>query len=398
MRAARMDLLFFVIFGLFLFYVVPLLFYLAPGGLIYFGVSRLRRGKHALGVVALGLAAAPFIYYGVLYAEAASRPAKRAAEVASWPRKAVDPAALPGSLSIVPERSGSSDRHVALIAAGFFDQVEELGRFYGAERSGGCLKALVETSLIESPRGAAMARKAFRICPVEQPAPDPPVAPEVRVLRNSKSTLRMADRKDWLNDSTMTYRAWEMRWSDRLGGELIAYHEIGHFSKPVFPPVFRFQPFQFKRFTILGDRKHWYLFEFVAESLGLSLPEDVAFDASPAELSATMAGLVSHLNAGTIDYREGSYAVLLLLGQWGDNPALRAEFARLSPERARFLLSKAFQYLLNTNYEADRKILYPKLHEYRDDLVMLCAKRRKSGKCDDKQAALKERFLRGDFD
>ncbi|MBL8907697.1 MAG: hypothetical protein JNM20_13565 [Rhizobiales bacterium] len=333
-----------------------------------------RRRKWAWASVAVAIVfLLPFAVFLVVYYLAVTFPERRAAEISALARDPVPAAARPRALAVVGEMSSAT----RLLAVGFVDAIIQhpdglswpRKLLFTPRRDVACIEEnLNPMSFTETLGTAMLARSAYLSCAaqtrlVEAPADGPPI----QLLRDKYAPLAIPNRPG-VQSYNFTYRAWQLRWSPARGGGLIDYGEILYVEEPSYYISWR-MGFHHGRGRPAGERRDLDSFEFVARALGLDPSKDVPFAATTDELTESVAILVARLNAGK-DARGD--ALRMLLGQWGDVAALRQGLASLDPGKAGGFVASSLAILADSNLDARRRALYPRLHEYSDLLVTLC--------------------------
>jgi hypothetical protein len=143
-----------------------------------------------------------------------------------------------------------------------------------------------------------------------------------------------------------------------------------------------------------GERKDWNSYEFIAKAFGIDPAKDIAFTATPEELTLAASNLVARMNAGKGGRGD---ALRLLLGQWGDTPALRAGLNGLDPKQAGNFVADSLAILADGTLDAKRRELYPKLHEFRDALTGLCPAIPDPSQCEKALPEIEKRALEGAY-
>lgn len=352
-----------------LLYVVPPVAILLA---IWFFAKRRRKWAWISAAVAI-VFLLPFVVFLVVYYSAVTFPDRRAAEISALPRDPVQADARPHALAIVGESSSAT----RLLAVGFIDAIIQhpdglswpRKLLFTPRRDLACIEEnLNPMSFAETLSTAMLARSAFLSCAVQTRLVEVPAdGPPVQLLRDKYAPLAIPNRPG-VQSYNFTYRAWELRWSPSRGGKLIDYGEVLYVEEPSYDISWR-TGFRHGRGRPAGERRDLDSFEFVARALGLDPSKDVPFAATTDELAESVAILVARINAGK-DARGD--ALRMLLGQWGDVPALRGGLAAIDPKKAGGFVATSLAILADDNLDAKRRALYPKLHEYDDLLATLC--------------------------
>ncbi len=371
-----------------LLYVVPPIAVLLAVGLF---VKRRRNAAWIATAVAV-VFLLPLAVFLVIYYAAVSFPERRLAEMAALPRTPVPADARPHSLTIIGD-AGNSTR---LLATGFLDAIVQYPDgpswprkfLFTPRRDPSCIEEnLNPVSFAETLSTAMLARSAYRTCAahtrlVEAPRDGAPI----ELLRDDYATLAVPKRPG-METYNFTYRAWELRWSPTQGGKLIDYGEVLYVEEPSYYVSWR-SGFHHGHGRPVGERRDLDSFEFVSRALSIDPVKDVPFAATTDELAESVAILVARLNAG----KDGrGDALRMLLGQWGDDAALRNGLANLDPAKAGDFVVSSLAILADRNLDEKRRTLYPKLHEYRDVLAKLCPAIANSAACETMLPAIEER-------
>ena len=371
-----------------LLYVVPV----ASIALAVYYFMRRRRGLAWLcsGIAALSLA--PLAVFLAVYYDAATFPAKREAQLASLPREPIAPDKRPKSLTIEGDIANAG----RLIGTGILDQILQFpdGRAWPrkilltARRDESCIDENTNAAGFGEALSAAMlARSAYMVCPTSTKLVEMPQnMPTVTLQRDAYASLAIGE-KAGMQGYNFTYRAWELRWAPPEGGKLIAYDEILYVERPVYYIDWQ-MGFYHGDGRPYGERKDWSSYEFIAKAFGMDPAKDIAFSATPEELTLAASNLVARMNSGKGGRGD---ALRLLLGQWGDVAALRAGLAALDPKKADDFVITSVAILADSNLDEKRRTLYPKLHEYRDVLAKLCPAITKWADCEKMLPAIEER-------
>jgi hypothetical protein len=377
-----------------LLYVVPIV----SIALAIYYFMRKRRGLAWLctGIAAVSLA--PLAVFLVVYYDAATFPGKREAALAGLPREPIAPATRPKSLMIEGDIANAG----RLIATGILDEILQLpdGRAwprklrFTARHAESCIDDNTNGAGFGETLSAAMlARSAYMVCPastklVEMPQEMPPVT----LQRDDYASLAIRE-KPGMQGYNFTYRAWELRWAPSQGGKLIAYDEILYVERPVYYLDWQ-MGFYHGDGRPFGERKDWSSYEFIAKAFGIDPAKDIAFSATPEELTLAASNLVARMNAGKGGRGD---ALRLLIGQWGDTPALRAGLNGLDPKQAGSFVVESLAILANDAFDAKRRELYPKLHEFRDALTGLCPAIPDPSLCEKTVPEIEKRALEGAY-
>jgi len=364
---------------------------------IYYFMRR-RRGFVWLwsGIAALSLA--PLAVFLAVYYNASTFPGKRETEIASLPREPIPQGARPRSLMIEGDIANAG----RLIATGILDEIVQLpdGRAwprklrFTARHAESCIEENTNGAGFGETLSAAMlARSAYMVCSVsaklvEMPQETPPVI----LQRDDYASLAIRE-KPGMQGYNFTYRAWELRWAPSQGGKLIAYDEILYVERPVYYIDWQ-MGFYHGDGRPYGERKDWSSYEFIAKAFGIDPVKDVAFSATPEELTLAASNLVARMNAGKGGRGD---ALRLLLGQWGDTPALRAGLSALDPKMAGSFVADSLAILADGTLDAKRRELYPKLHEFRDALMGLCPAIPDPSLCEKTLPEIEKRALEGAY-
>jgi hypothetical protein len=374
---------------------VTVLLYVVPPVAIVSAAWFFLKGRRRAGWLSAGVAVVfllPLAAFLVSYYSAVTFPARRAAEMAAIPRESVAQDRRPHALAIVGEAASAT----RLLAVGFLDAIIQYPDgiswprkfLFTPRRDPACIEEnLNPMSFTETLSTAMLARSAYMSCAASTRLLETPQdGPAIELLRDNYAGLAIP-KKPGGETYNFTYRAWELRWSQALGGKLIDYGEVLYVEEPSYY-ISPQMGFYHGHGRPAGERRDLDSFEFVARALGLDPAKDVRFAATTDDLAQSAAILVSRINAG----KDGrGDALRMLLGQWGDVPQLRAALAGLDPKKAGDFVMTSLAILADGNLDEKRRALYPKLHEYRDVLAKLCPAIPKSSECEKMLPAVEER-------
>lgn len=375
--------------------VMTALLYVVPPVSMLLAAWFFAKSRRSLAWISTGVAIVfllPLVAFLVIYYLAVTFPERRAEEIAALPRDPIAADARPHSLAVIGEVASST----RLLAVGFVDAIIQYpdGRswprkfLFTPRRDPACIEENINPiSFAETLSAAMLARSAYQSCTAQTHLLETPAdGPAIELLRDRYANLAILN-VPGQETYNFTYRAWELRWSQARGGKLIDYGEILYVEEPSYYISWR-MGFHHGHGRPAGERRDLDSFEFVSRALGLNPARDVAFAATTDELEKTVSVLVSRLNAG----KDGrGDALRLLLGQWGNEAALRAGLAALDPGKAGDFVASSLAILADASLDEKRRALYPKLHQYSDLLVKLCPQIANPASCENALPEIEKR-------
>jgi len=217
-----------------------LILYAAPVVGLVVG-SRLVRRRTAVdvvvGVCAMALGFLPFAYWGYLYLRELDFPERRAAEIASWPRRPVTAETKPDTIVVL----GDSYAAPFLVAAGVFKV--SYGKPFISRRDWSVYRRKdspqCPVAIIADMSSRAM-KKAIADCVESEKVEGPPAHGSYLILSQGDEAPSAIK---WVTWGKPWGSPIELRWSPDEGGVLIDFWEYTNFTALTIPPSLVFARF-----------------------------------------------------------------------------------------------------------------------------------------------------------